>query len=112
MARRKGLPRNGMKAIPRQIIEKDESGIEIRRYSIHIFGQHEAAAKAMAEEVLNHKSGSNHSWNYMGVIEGEECLGKFSIKLTESGENLIDPNVWLSFKKNVEKMCNDLKAFL
>lgn len=100
------------KALPRHVFENENGGIDIRRYSIEIFGQHEAAAKAMAEELLKHKTGSNHSWNYMGVIECEEYLGRFIIRLTEKGEGIIDPEVWATFKKNVEKICNDLKAFL
>lgn len=102
----------GMKAIPKYIFDNADGGIEIKRYSISIYGDREAAAKAMAEEILNHKTGSNHDWNYMGVIVAEEYLGKFSIKLTENGEGIVDPEIWLTFKKNVEKMCNDLKAFL
>lgn len=101
-----------VKALPRHVFENENGGIDIRRFSIEIFGRHEAAAKAMAEELLKHKSGSNHDWNYMGVIIAEEYLGRFTIKLSEKGEGIIDPEVWLTFKKNVEKMCNDLKVFL
>jgi hypothetical protein len=100
------------KALPKYVFENAEGGIDIRKYSIELFGRHEAAAKAMAEELLKHKTGSNHSWNYMGVVEGEERLGQLSITLTQNGLGLIDPEVWAAFKKNVEKMCNDLKAFL
>lgn len=105
----------GVKAIPGYIFENEKGGIEIRRYSIQIFGDHEAAALAMAEELLPRRDASSPSpasWDYMKVIEVTRTGTIFSINLTDDGLGLIDPEVWATFKKNVEKITNKLTAFL
>lgn len=105
----------GVKAIPKYIFDNEEGGIEIRRYSIHIFGNPEAAAKAMAEELLKRRDASVPSactWDYMKVIEVTRTGTTFSVNLTDDGLGLIDPEVWAPFKKNVEKITNKLVAFL
>lgn len=111
------------KAIPRHIFENEKGGIEIRRYSIQIFGDHEAAALAMAEELLKHKAGltptvimglpeDHDAWNYMKVVEATRHNKTYTINLTDDGLGLIDPEVWSTFKKSVEKITNKLTAFL
>ena len=103
----------------------DENGkIDIRRWSIEISGSHEAAARAMAEEILKYKPtrldarsvnelpDNYHVWDYERVVQVTRRNGHFTIDLTVDGKGLIDPEVWTLFKTKVEKICNTLKAFL
>ena len=107
---------NGMKAIPKFVFGDENGYIEIRRYSIQIVGSLEAAAKAMVEKELlprrDATSPSPASWDYMKVIEVTRTGTTFKIDLTDDGLGLIDPEIWATFKKSVEKMSNDLTAFL
>ena len=98
----------GMKAIPKFNFQSDKGGIEIRQYSIEITGSTEAAAKAFAEEILSKKSAQS----YFNVIRVDVKDNKYTIALGKGGSGLISPEVWAEFKKNVERICNDLKAFL
>jgi len=107
-----------VKAIPKLLFENDGGGIEIRRNSIKITGKPESAALAMANVILNRvnpPSGYN-SWDYMGVIDIVYCHhcddNRYTINLTADGLKLIDQETWTPFKKNVEKICNNLTAFL
>lgn len=87
-------PKVVMKAIPRFTFGNEQGEIDIRQYSITITGSHEAAAKAFAEAILSRGTGSQNSeWSYCGV-------------------GIVSPIDWDAFKKNVERICNGLKAFL
>ncbi len=107
-----------MKAIPRLVFENDDGAIEIRRNSIKITGSPEAAARALAEVVLNRRNPPQgyNSWDYMGVIDIIYCNdckdNRYTVNLTANGLNAVDPDTWSRFKKNVEKICNSLTAFL
>jgi hypothetical protein len=107
-----------VKAIPKLLFENDSGGIEVRRTSIKITGSAEGAARAMAEAILNRKNPPTgyNSWDYMGVIDIIYCSdckdNPYTVNLTGTGIPLIDLEIWNKFKKDVEKICNNLKAFL
>lgn len=93
----------------------DEVGsIDIRRYSIEITGAIEHASKAFAEEILSRKitTPDYESWQYFEVIDIVYRNGEYILYLTGNGQGLIDQDVWMTFKRGVEKICNGLKAFL
>lgn len=98
----------GMKAVSAFNFQNEHGGIEIRQYSIEITGSTESAAKAFAEEILSKKKPQS----YFNVIRVDVENNKYTITLGKGGTGLISPEVWAEFKKNVERICNDLKAFL
>jgi len=105
---------SSMKAIPKFYFHNEGGGIDIRRYSIEIIGNPESAAKAFAEGILSKKDlkPGYDTWQYCDVIDIVYTDNKYYVSLTGNGLGLIDQDVWMSFKKNVQTICNDLKAFL
>jgi hypothetical protein len=104
-----------MKAIPRQIYEHNGSSVTFRPYSITITGKIEDAAWAMAEEILTRaKEEPTTHWDYMWgsnrVMEATFREGCYSVNLIK--EEAIDGETWATFKKDVEKICNKLTAFM
>ncbi len=91
---------------------KNEKGsLFIDRYSIIIEGQIEAAAVAFAEDVLKNAK-INPDLNYLNIIGASIENGKYTLTLLEQGLGIIDPDVWLTFKSNVESICNNLTVFI
>lgn len=105
---------NSMKAIPRFNFKNEQGGIDIRRYSIEITGSVEGAASAFAKAILDRTTNRNQNehWTYCDIIYVNYDGGVYRLHLNEDGDGLIDPDIWSAFKKHVEKICNDLKAFL
>jgi hypothetical protein len=111
----KRKPGRKMKAIPRQIYEHNGSSVTFRYDSIDISGKIEDAAWAMAQEILTRaKSEPTTHWDYMfgtrRVMEATFREGCYNINLIK--HDAIDPDTWATFKKDVEKICNKLIAFM
>lgn len=102
-----------MNIITKNIFGNEAGSIDIRRYSIEIVGAVESAAKAFAEEILSKKIATPdyESWQYFDVIDIVYRNGEYILYLTGNGRGLIDPDLWMTFKKDVEKICR-MKAFL
>ena len=107
---------SGAAGMPKELFGDNRGYIEVRSYSIEINGALEAAALAFAEDILKSKRWAgdvpNDRWRYHNVIEVRRDQNVFTVNLTEQGLGLIDPDLWASFKKSVEKICNDLPAFI
>jgi hypothetical protein len=109
--KRKGPPRGStVKAVPRIYLSSETGSIEIRQYSFTIRGSVEGAALAMAEDILKKKKenpqAQSHYYMAIDVFnrDNEIILGINSVPY--------DKEVWDTFKKNVEKICNNLTAFI
>jgi hypothetical protein len=102
--------------ISREIFGNARGSIELRRHSIEIQGAVEIAARAFAEDILSSRKSpeplDTSSWRYLSLIEVTHDEGIYVINLTENGQGLIDPNLWIVFKTMVEKICNNLTVFI
>jgi len=103
-----------MNVIAKSIFSSETGSIDIRRYSIEILGAVEGASKAFAEEILsrNITTPDYESWQYSEVIDIVYRNGEYILYLTGNGQGLIDQDLWITFKRGVERICNGLKAFL
>jgi hypothetical protein len=102
---------NTMKAIPRQIFEHNDSSVTIRSESISISGKLEDAAWALADECLRRgKDNNNTNWRYFSVLEVTLREGVYDLTLLK--DYALDASTWETLKRDVEKICNNLKAFM
>lgn len=120
MAKRKPKKRVNVKAIPHTVITSKDGEIDIRPYSIVIRGTLEAAALALAEDVLKNLP-KNMEWYNDATDASKTYVSAFRvIKWKESGKyeldllrkDAINPDTWAALKKDVEKICNNLTAFM
>ena len=120
MAKRKPKKRVNVKALPRVVITSKDGEIEIRPYSVIIRGSVETAALALAEDILKHLP-KNPVW-YDGALFSTKTYveaisvthykdsGKYEVTLLR--KDAINPDTWAALKKDVEKICNNLTAFI
>lgn len=109
---------NYVKAMPHITFYHNGSSIEIRRNAITINGKVEDAAWAMAEELLKRgKTEATTHWEYpwqssamVPVIQANLREGMYTLELLKT--SAIDSETWAIFKKDVEKICNKLTAFM
>ncbi len=116
LMKRKPKKRVNVKAIPRLVITSKDGEIEIRPYSIIIRGTMECAALALAEDILK-RIPRDASYNarelYMSAFVVNKDAGrenKYILNLLRP--DAINPDTWEAFKKEVEKICNNLIAFM
>ncbi len=106
--RRKPRKCNYVKAIPKLYFASPKGAIEIRHNSITITGTVEGAALALAEDIL--KKPIVPQRTYLSTIEVLAGNGQYTLNLLKP--TVLEPEIWIDLKKDVEKMCNNLKAFL
>lgn len=109
--RRKPRKCKYVKAIPRILLSSKDGSIDIREYTVTITGSVESAALAMAEDILRRRKNQpdSHSLNYRCIevyIKDKEYI------LSLKHHNAMKLDDWNLLKKNVEKICNDLVAFM
>ncbi len=120
LMKRKPKKRVNVKALPRITLESKTGSIEIRSYAIYITGTLEGAALALAEDILKHipkdnvwyKDAIYASKNYIETISvvKRRDSGKYEISLLR--KDAINTDTWDALKKDVEKICNNLIAFI
>lgn len=101
----------GMKAIPRISLTHKSTTIEIRDTSITIDGVIEEAAMALADYILKDmKRDPNIKWRAYRAIEAYVIDDK--ILINPRVQNAMDAERWALLKKETEKICNNLRAFM
>lgn len=120
LMKRKPKKRVNVKALPRLTFSSEHGAIEIRSYAIYITGTMEGAALAFAEDILKHlpkdvvwyNDATRASKNYMEIISvvKHRDSGKYEISLLR--KDIMNADSWAAFKKDVEKICNNLVAFI
>lgn len=120
MAKRKPKKRVNVKAIPHTVITSKDGEISIRSYSIIIRGTLEAAAVALSEDILKNLP-KNMQWYNDAKEASKTYVGAFQVvKYREGGQyelrllrqDAINSDTWAALKKDVEKICNNLTAFM
>lgn len=104
-----------MKAMPRYIFQNEKGSIEIRRNLITINGAIESAALAFAEVILDsakiiNPNPTGDRWGYMETVEVIRTDGVITLNLLDKWA--IDQEKWSLLKNHVEKICNNLTAFM
>jgi len=103
--------RGNVSAIPRTLFQHKSGYIEISNDTIIISGPVEDAAWAMANECLKMgKDNNNTNWRYFSTLEVTLREGSYDLTLLKS--TAMEATNWGAFKKNVEKICNKLTAFM
>lgn len=120
LMKRKPKKRVNVKALPRVTLESDTGSIEIRSYGVYITGTMEGASLALAEDILKHLprnpiwyDGALYSTKaYVGTIMAKHYRdsGKYEISLLRA--DAMNADTWEALKKDVEKICNNLVAFI
>lgn len=101
----------GVKALPRITLTYKNTTIEIRDTSISIDGVIEEAAMALADYILKDmKRDPNVKWRAYRAIEAYIIDDK--ILINPRVQNVMAEDQWLLLKKETEKICNNLKAFM
>lgn len=115
--RKKAIPPGRYRAQAPLVFTHNKGSITISRDMayVSIEGSLEDAAWAMAEELLKRgKTEPTTHWTYpfgtKAVIAATFREGLYEITLLEP--DLMDPAKWQEFKKDVEKICNKLTAFM
>lgn len=113
--RKKPTRRPHLKAMPRYIFRNDKGSIEIRRNLITIEGAIESAALAFAEVILDSVKAitpniTGDRWGYMETVEVVRTDGVITLNLLDKWA--IDSEKWTLLKSHVEKICNNLTAFM
>jgi hypothetical protein len=106
-----------MKAVPGYTFNNEGGSIEIRRHALKITGAIESAALAFANDILKRgkfspEEADKFNLNYMNVIEICIVDNKYTLNLLQDGVHTIHQDQWNLLKKHVEKICNDLTAFI
>ncbi len=104
-----------MKAMPRYIFRNEKGSITIRRDFIAIEGAIESAALAFAEAILEGAkvitpNPTGDRWSYLDTIEVTRVDGKITLNLLDV--YAIHSDQWALLKSHVEKICNNLTAFM
>ena len=101
----------GVKALPRITLTYKDTTIEIRDTSIIIHGVMEEAAMALADHILTDwKRDPKIQFRTYRAIEAYEIEGKILINPRVNG--IMDADRWDLLKKETEKICNNLRAFM
>jgi hypothetical protein len=114
--KRKPKRRVNVKAIPKLVFTSEHGSIEVRTFAIYIHGAMEGAALALAEDILK-KMPRDAAYDarelYLSVFAVSKDAGKDSkYELTLLKPAAINADSWVAFKKDVEKICNRLTAFM
>ena len=97
--------------MPRIVFEHNDSSVVIRHNDISISGKMEDAAWAMADNCLKvGKTNNNTNWRYCAILE--VTLRENVYDLTLLDPKAMDAATWEIFKKDVEKICNNLTVFM
>lgn len=101
----------GVKALPRITLTYKNTTIVIRNDSVTVDGIMEEAAMALADYILTDmKKDPSIKWRSYRAIEAYVIEGK--IVINPKVENIMDAERWALLKKETEKICNSLKAFM
>lgn len=116
---RKAPPRN-WPTVPYQTFRSEQGAVEISRGRVTIFGSLEGAAKAFAEELLSKNLAkatyfrNPSEWTYFETVWAT-CTSennKYTYTIDLLMPEAMDEATWKDFKKYVEKICNNLTAYL
>lgn len=105
-----------MKAIPKLVFTSEHGSIEVRTFALYVHGTMEGAALALAEDILK-RMPRDAEYDarelYLSVFAVTKDAGKDSkYVLTLLKPGAINADSWTALKKDVEKICNNLTAFI
>lgn len=100
-----------MKAFPRIIFSHKESSIAIRDHLITIVGKIEDVAVAFAEDILKRKR-ANPDYTLFDYMAIDVVIENGEVILRLWSQDSLDKQSWNLLKKGVEKICNNLTAFM
>lgn len=114
--KRKAPPRwNGPKI---ETFQNENGAVKVSRGQIQIIGTMESAAKALAEAILKADFrptyGLEYEWKCFDTLVAYQVSieGKKVYTLSLLAPQAIDTETWTILKNYVEKMCNNLTAYL
>jgi hypothetical protein len=96
---------------PGLTFEHNDGSVTVSSNDISVDGKMEDAAWALADECLRRgKNNNNTNWRYFSVLEVTLREGMYDLTLLN--DKALDAPTWELLKKNVERICNHLKAFM
>jgi|SRR5579864_8017552 len=102
----------GVKALPRIVLTYKNTTITIRNDSIIIDGIMEEAAMALADHILTDMKRAAPEVKYFSYRALEAYVIDGKIVVNPKILNAMDPERWELLKRETEKICNNLKAFM
>jgi hypothetical protein len=102
----------GVKALPRIVLTYKNTTITIRNDSVIIDGVMEEAAMALADHILKEIKRAAPEVKYFSFRAIEAYVIDGKILVNPKIQNAMDADQWALLKRETEKICNNLKAFM